>query len=288
MTSEPIEEHLARVLRYVVMVGVVGVQKCELDYFATARPPAPFRSTLQSAWQKELSTDMFWVRHEPQEVVDYFEKAGWISIRSEKCFATPLAVQLVREMSESPTSEESEAAAVIINPSDPMRYHLLAQVLAGGELLVDPYFKASQVDWLARGTSIQRVLISRSGANSVPRSAPKGTDPNQVQIQMELGRLISNGLTAPEVRITDSDSLHDRAVVYGDRPTALLGTSLSGVATHLSVYTPLPQAASDTYTPELEAMWSAAIHLEPRDRFDPPMEKGAEVSAPDGEPQARA
>lgn len=273
MASDPINEHLTRILRYVVMAGKVGIDTDALNYYATAVPPKPSKRVLAHNWYAEVNLDVFWRTREGDSVVGYLSEVGWIKRGLRGTWvASYLAEQLVRELDleQAPEDEVPEAAAVVMRPDDPMRYQLLAQVLAGADLLVDPYFKAAQVDWLSEGTSIRRVLISASGAKSMPRNAPKGTDPNRVHIEMELGRLQSADRPFPEVRVSDSDSLHDRAVVYGDRPTALLGTSLSGVATHLSVCTPLPQLASDAYTPQLESLWAEATILVPRDGFEPP------------------
>ena len=276
MATPPIPKHLVRVLFYVDLAGSVGLTTEELDDYAVVR--APHAAYTKAIDDYEWMRDRFTERIEAGPVAGYMKTVGWIteSQTHGRWVLSDLGRLLVNRLGGSgPIDEPTEAGAIVLSPEDPMRYELLTRKLADADLLVDPFFKAEQLEWLVQATQIRRILISKGGAADIKRGSPDKVQ-NSALIQMALGVMAHQDPDFPDIRVTQSVALHDRAVVYRSKPTALLGTSLTGVAIHLSVYVPLPAEASATYSSHLESLWSDALPLPARTQLDPIADEAAE------------
>lgn len=142
---------------------------------------------------------------------------------------------------------------VALSPDDPLVYTVLTRRLAvaGEGMLVDPYFKAENLQWILEATSIKRILISK-----------KASTKERPIIAVALGTL-TNGHEV-EVRATDDPNLHDRRVIAADGSVQMIGTSINGVGRHeTSMIAPEP-AIARAYRESSEKLWTSAEQVEPR------------------------
>lgn len=264
MTTPPIADHLVRTLRYLDLADGAGVTTGQLNDYATLPEP---RVARQVDRMQSLGVYQFpWITYEAGEEVHlYMIKVGWVDMTSDGTWVlSRLGKAIVESLNRSDgTEDSSDEGVIVMSPEDPMRYSLLTRKLADADLLVDPYFKAEQLDWVSTATSIGRVLMGIKGARRGEEAA----------ISMALGAMRELGRGIPEVRISSDPAMHDRAILHSATSVALLGTSLTGLAKHLSVYTPLPQEASTAFGATIEDWWSTAKIIEPRDGVAAPKEE---------------
>jgi len=135
---------------------------------------------------------------------------------------------------------------------DPLVYVHLTRYLthAGSGMLVDPYFKADFIPWLAETTSIRRVLTSsrHHGAERELKllGVALATVPNAADLQ---------------VRASESRELHDRCVLGEDGSVRIIVSSVTGIGKNLtSVITRTSPTSEVTrsYRDKYEKLWEAA------------------------------
>jgi len=263
--SLSISDYVARALVYVSALNSVGVKPwtAAVDAYATTKEPKGEREVklgqLVSSWADVLGR--YSTFHEGESVTAYLQAVWWASETDGQLELTEIGEGVVKALRAASIEDgdKNEIGVTILSPEDPMRYAMLARDLAGAGagLLIDPYFKESHVEWLASATTMQRVLVG---------SRTKGQKDELPMIAYRLGRVHASERKL-EVRHTDSKNLHDRGFVAAEGEVSLLGTSLTGIAVHISAITPLPPQAAKPMRQHFERLWDAATVLNPRDGF---------------------
>ena len=146
--------------------------------------------------------------------------------------------------SAKPDSTVLDLADAVLEPGDSDAFERFARIVAelGPATLCDPYFKASSISWVLRSTQINRVLLTKSGARR-----------ERVPIAARLAGGDADGKL--EVRVTDADDAHDRALVAASGDVWLLGTSLNGVGRHLSALVRPDPECWPIYRSRIEGWW---------------------------------
>ena len=66
------------------------------------------------------------------------------------------------------------------------------------------------------------------------------------------------------IRISTDEKLHDRCIISEDGHVSLIGTSLTGLHSHLTTIYPLPLSVEREYTSKIEEIWKEADEIEPQ------------------------
>jgi hypothetical protein len=253
MADLAIPEHLLRTLQYVQTLNRGGSSptQFDIDNFATLTPPSDEPSF---PWRR---LDVMTTLMEREPVAAYMANVGWLSTDGVTYDVSELGAALLKGLSDHSVTLERQVSAVILSPEDPLRYELLTREIgkAGAGLLADPYLKSGHIDWLTTSTMIARVLVG----------AKRSQERDNALLPFALGRAATAGRTPPEVRITTDPSFHDRIVLGHDGRVSLLGSSLTGISTHVTAIVPLPDEGAMGYRDHVEELWRDATIVEPRD-----------------------
>jgi hypothetical protein len=252
-----VPEHVERALTYVHLLNGCGLDpsRSRVEDFARTQPPAgPRRALLPESWLVGIG-----VARPAEPVVGYLTAMGWADIipgPAENVHLTPLGEAFLLGLEPHDGAEADTAVAdVVLEPQDPLVYVHLTRYLAqaGAGMLVDPYFKAESVPWLAETTSICRVLVSSRHPQAERELKLLGvalaTVPNAAQL---------------DVRHSSSKELHDRCVISEEGSIRIIGSSVTGVGKNLtSVITPTSEVAR-IYHDKYEKLWNTATAVTPR------------------------
>jgi hypothetical protein len=194
------------------------------------------------------------VERDAEPVVDYLVAMGWVEIvptSGENIHLTALGETFLLglELDDAAAPADPAVADVVLEPKDPLVYVQLTRYLAqaGSGMLVDPYFKADSVPWLAETTSIHRVLVS-------------ARHPGAERDIKLLGVALATVPNAAElvVRASESRELHDRCVIGEDGSVRIIGASVTGIGKNLtSMITPTSEVAK-SYRDKYEKLWGSA------------------------------
>jgi hypothetical protein len=255
--TEPIPDHLVRALAYVNLANVGGDEPTtqELDAFSALDVPAgPDEADVGQLTYSYTSRVMLRGFHSPAEPVsNYMIGVGWV-VPTPGLRLTRLGRAVLRGV-EMAAMETEGVGLTVISPEDPLKYAALTRAIAaaGEGLLFDPYFKADMLSWLGGSTTIRRVLIREARRESEKK--------DHDLFPMYLGHLEETADV--EVRVTTSDTLHDRGVIHDDGAISLMGTSLSGIGKHLTTIVPLPAEAGQPWREHIERLWEDARPIVP-------------------------
>ncbi|MEE6286584.1 hypothetical protein V2J52_02825 [Georgenia sp. MJ173] len=274
MSFQPISERLVRALSYVNIAnrGGSGPTPDELIAFVD-NPRSSLSQTLRGSMQRmiaELAGEA-----PVDDVPTRMSGLGWArQDAGQRLTLTDLGRAVLRGLRLEET-EQVESEAVIIGPDNPLQYAMLTRVVAeaGAGLLCDPYFKPDMLQWLSSSTSISRVLVTR------PRPKKEREEQDQL-FPIFLGAYSQAGRI--EIRITEDKSFHDRGLVHENGDVSLLGTSLTGIGTHLTAVVPLPDVAGRPWREHAERVWGEATPVVPT------VNLRAELPATPGEPETSA
>lgn len=251
--QQPVPDNLMRALGYVHVanIGGSGPDYAELNAFVNDPPFSFARAILMSPEEAMRS-----LHPDRDDVSERLISLGWVIPGKDGRFAlTRLGRAVLRGLRLEETGH-AESEPVVIRPDDPLNYAMLTRAVAeaGAGMLCDPYFKPDMLRWLSASTSVQRVLVKRA------RQKKERLDQEQL-FPVFLGAVTRD--VALEVRITDDDSFHDRGLVAANGDVILIGTSLTGIGTHLTVVVPLPEVAGRPWREHHERLWEAAERIEP-------------------------
>lgn len=208
--------------------------------------------------------------------VDYLKRMGWV-IDENGCRLTRLGRAIVAASEAEAAETETSDGIVILSPDDPLNLGVLTAEVSAARagLLVDPYFDDSLIDWLARSTSIARVLMCRK---------PDRCD----ALELYLGGLERTGRSV-EFRILEPRRLHDRYLIGEDGKVSMIGASLNGLHRNFTAIIEVPAPGADAIRAEVEARWNEASPVEPvADIRRPIPEPGTATQIPaDAPPDAK-
>lgn len=207
----------------------------------------------------------------PEPVADYLLRLQWASHSGGRMTLSALGRAVIRANGAG-TVSHSEPIFVTLEPNSAVSYVTFARAVndAGAGMVVDPYFKADQLDWFATSTSISRILMSSRNRQ-------------QAEVELVAVALGSGALAGHvEIRATASVAFHDRAIVHEDRSLTVIGTSINGLKKHLSYLTTLTAEDAASFRDRLESLWKTANDVAPKIIFsDEPGVKGPSPSAVD-------
>lgn len=258
--GDPIPAHLVRALAYVNLANLGGgaPTRADLDAFAQDEVPAPgrrmsFYDYATSGLHKAIYRSGSYEFGEP--VAEYMVALGWLEEGHDGGLQVTALGRAVLHGFELAETESAADALTVIFPEDPLHYAALTRAIAsaGAGLLFDPYFKPDMLPWLGSSTTIRRVLVLEATRNNKEKEEQK-------LFPMYLGGL--EEAAGIEVRITSSETFHDRGVLHEDDQVSLIGTSLTGIGKHVTTIIPLPQEAGEPVREHIEALWSAAQPVE--------------------------
>lgn len=201
---------------------------------------------------------------DPEPVVDYLERMGWIESMNGKppvLEVTPLGLALLHALRKSdltPVSERDGAAATtVLDPDNRFVYLELTRLVAaaGAGMLVHPYFKPDMLEWLINATSIERLLVG-----SRTRDQKLGAEQLRIALKALEG---VPGVDRLAIRASSSSRLHDRSLIHADKTVQMLTTSVTGVGRHLSTISAVPKVGADAIKREVESLWKSAEPLQP-------------------------
>jgi hypothetical protein len=191
-------------------------------------------------------------------VTDYLAGVGWVRQEHGKARLTDVGRAVLAgcgAIVAQIDATDPEVADVALDPQDPLVYVQLTRRLqkAGAGLLVDAYFKAESLLWLAESTNLRRVLVS---------SRHHKSEKDRQAIAVALATIPNGGDI--EVRHTSDKSLHDRCIVGENGTVQLLGSSVSGVGKHLTAVISPSDDIARVYQQKYEALWQTAEAVKPQ------------------------
>jgi hypothetical protein len=274
--TDPIPDHVLRVLRYVALVEDGGARLTTFGIDRYAGQEVPARVNLLD---RLLASSNWFAMNQMGSMADYFLRVGWLD---PKTFGlTSIGRAIVKATAER--SEEAATSAVILSPSDPLNYAVLTREVAAARsgLLLDPYATFEYLAWLYQSTSIVRLLIGRDENG-------RRDSENQASMRLALGGIERAGGRALEVRQLPRDSLHDRVLIGEDDSVSLMGASLNGLHKNFTAIVPLPEPAATALREYVEGLWAKAVRLEPQPdlRQQPDLRPEAPPDVLEAEPQA--
>ncbi len=155
---ELVPDHVQRALAYLHLLKKRGIdpRRNQVEDFARTQPPRGSRQ--ETPWAALALLTGLTVARDAEPVVDYLVAMGWAEIVSpgENVRLTGFgeAFLVGVELEDAAAPADPAVADVVLEPKDPLVYVHLTRYLAqaGAGLLVDPYFKAKFVPWLAETT----------------------------------------------------------------------------------------------------------------------------------------
>lgn len=194
------------------------------------------------------------VIEEPESVLDYFRRVGWVDTPpaasrtpGSPVRITDLGVAVLRHTEAADTEGVSEMT-VVLDPSDPFSYaRVIGRIAALGEaMLVDPYFGLDQLSHIAFRTEISRVLTSYGKESEL---AGLATALDTIDLDRDF-----------DLRVVDRHEIHDRFVIAGES-VHFIGTSLSGIGKRPSVMGQLHGSTARAVASLHEQIWESADRL---------------------------
>lgn len=258
--DEPITDSLLRVLRYAVLVEDGGSRLTEklIDAFARTDPPAvgPVPMTT-AALMRSMGMRNKLLGASVESTVEYMKTVGWLRVdASREVVVTDVGRAVVRASVER--NVDSDEGVVIISPDDPLNYAKVTRAFvdAGSGMLVDPYFKDEQLDWLYKDTRIEKILFCRK--------------PDHLgMLELSVGGIRYRGGDRDlDLRYLPPKSLHDRYVFGADGSVSMLGCSLNGLRRNFTALIRLPPTATEAVRAEIEPLWEKATPIEAREGID--------------------
>lgn len=252
-SAKIVPEHVERALRYVAALAEAGLRLTpdEIDQFAVTRPPVGRSMGNAVASMARLALPSVVLR-EPERVVGYCLKMGWLARAGAGVVLTPRAQALLSSLDERDRKQvlPGQPILIVLEPGDPWNGYKIAEPIheAGAGMVVDPFFPADMLAWLAQETDIHRLLVRRDSATGYSEA---------LNAAQRMGREI-------EVRTLPKTRLHDRAIVHADGKVTLLGSSLNSRGGHVSAMVHCSPLASAQYAQSLEGLWKSGKVLEPK------------------------
>lgn len=244
-----------RAIRYLRMLNDQGIRPTErqVEVFAAAGAPRPARYVSYFDTFQSYMESMLTFREPGESVTAFLQRMEWAATDSDGLTLTTLGraflLGLARELA-AMEADEATPTVVVLEPGSPLSSVELTQALAeaGAGMLVDPYFRPEQVQWIVTTTKVARVLM---------RDPRAGAGPHAVA----LGHTV--GAERLEIRATGDRELHDRCVLSEDGSVTLIGTSINGVGRHLTTLVPLAAGDAKSYRDRLEGLYEAASVIQP-------------------------
>lgn len=259
MSIDLVPDHVWRAVRYLALLNANGVEPTDDDLDAFALAPQPLENV------DLLRVDSLTFRFQRRKpVATYLRRIGWTTHGAKGVRLTQLGGAMAASFgsksakASQPDSTVLDLADAVLEPGDPDAFERFARIVAelGTATLCDPYFKASSITWVLRSTQINRVLLTKSGARQ-----------ERIPIAARLAGSDVDGKL--EVRVTEANDVHDRALVATSGDVWLLGTSLNGVGRHLSSLVRPDPECWPIYRQRIEGWWKAASPIEPQPITDP-------------------
>ncbi|MEK0226076.1 hypothetical protein WM016_07015 [Bifidobacterium mongoliense] len=206
----------------------------------------------------------------PEDVIEvgdangcgYLDNVGWIKVhRDEESevlhweisdFGRIIAAHEVTARE----GEDDEVFCVNFDSKDPLVYSKLLQILSaeGHDMLVDPYFKAEYLEYIAK-TKLTRILMMKDSGSD--------NRANRERIALDLGELKRHNYPFPEVRTVAKNQLHDRFLVDRDGTVYMLGTSINSLDQHTSSLLRYPYISGRAPKDLLETLWRQGTVISP-------------------------
>lgn len=271
MSINILSDQMLRVLRIIQVSNDSGYYPTtdEIDSLVTWGEPLSSRHVRRVLNQYEL---MGVAAHgiAPEDVVEtgdgggcrYLENVGWIRAHAVDNDESPhweisrfgkiIAANgiIARE------GKGDEAFCVTFDSKDPLVYWRFSQVLSieGRDMLVDPYFKAEYMNYIAK-TKLNRILMMKDSG--------KDNKENRRRIALALGELQRHEYHFPEVRTVSKNNLHDRFLVDRDGTVYMFGTSINSLDQHTSSLLRYPYISGMQPKVLLDALWKRGEPISP-------------------------
>lgn len=251
-----------RALRYVALVerGAGRLEDAEIDAYVDVVPPVragadagvaqPMEQRAGSGGHARYLTDLGWVTPAPTGEVRLTELGHAIlrAVATEEAVRPEPDAGQPRNTVQPPAAQDPSATSAPSSPSPvgPLHLGTLTAELAGADpgLLVDPYFDDEMVTWLARSTTIPRVLLCRCPEDAAALSA------HAAELERR-GRSI-------EFRILPPGLLSDRYLIGADGTVSMIDVSAHGTSI---IKVPAPLA--DPVRSQVVDNWYAAQRVHP-------------------------
>lgn len=208
---------------------------------------------------------------EDETFTDYLVRVGWITGSRSGCVITPLGEAVLGALNAPRIEDDRDVIEIILDPKDAFAYARALGELAElpGTMIVDPYFRFSQLTDVVDLGTVTRVLTTKRIG--------------QAELKLLALGLRALGDSQPiEVRI--GQSLHDRYLIPTNGPLRGLGTSLNSIGRSITVLTTLGADSSHALREIYEQKWSDAEVLEPAPAAEVP--QGAAQQEPPSSPNA--
>lgn len=177
---------------------------------------------------------------------EYIERLGWALNTSSGVSLTSAGRALLKALNASVLESDTvDIVEVVLDADDPFAYATAIGALAnaGESLLVDPYFRVSQLVDIQEVDNITRILVG---------SGMKNGDYQALAVGL---KAVSQG----PLEIRKASGLHDRYLIPDGPGNALMiGTSLGGVGRKVSTLTSLGEPATDALRQLHESIWADA------------------------------
>ncbi len=255
--SDLADQAVFRGLRYIRLLNEEGVRPTATQVNKFAASAAPREERWEFGWESmvgQLVRTAMSVRQPAESTTDFLVRMEWAAGDAQAGLElTELGRAflrgVIREAKEI-NSDDSVPSVVTLEAGNPLSLVELTQAVqeAGEGLLVDPYFRAEQLQWLITSSSIIRVLIKE----------PKG---GTSALAVALGHFA--GAERIDLRVVGGNELHDRAVVRADDGVTLIGTSVNGVGKHLTTLVRLKPEDSSSLRDRLNQLFEGAVRVEP-------------------------
>ncbi|MDN3240899.1 hypothetical protein [Glycomyces tritici] len=263
MSNSPIMSNVTyRSLVLISALNDVGHEPHPLAIDGYSSTPMPSDEKYESSIERMQRLMMY--RREPEQVVDFFLNSGWVAHGDNGLIITDLGRHVLQaHRMLTGISDEATQVCEVLNSSEDESGLPVTQLTrftseAGAGLLVDPYFLPDMLPWLLRSTKITRVLVKE------PKHPPKKKAGPIQLLASALHDLQAEVKDRLEVRYSTSTNLHDRCIISEDKTVSLLGTSLTGIHSHLTVIYPLPSSLQRSYVATIEKFWKEATLIQPQ------------------------
>lgn len=154
------------------------------------------------------------------------------------------------------SSPPLEERGIVLRNDDPARYEELVRYLGSAKagMLADPYLRADLMPLIAGSTTPDRLFLST-----------KVNVQDRRLIALTLWRI---GSETPdrrlEVRVTDSRTFHDRYLVHESGELDMIGSSVSGIDTHVTAVVPMPSVVQSELKQHVQGLRDGADRVEPQ------------------------
>lgn len=214
--------------------------------------------TRKSRWSISLTEAFKRSLFEPESVVDYFHRIGWIRrtalkkgtpADADKVELTKLGSAVLKSLNQQELKAEP-SPVIVLKAEDFLSYsRVISKISEYKEcLLADPYFRIDNLPDLIDHTSCDRILTSE-----------RVQERDKVALAVALKEITKKKKI--EIRVSIAKDFHDRFIIPQSGPVIFIGTSISSINQKFSVIGEISEPAAEEIRKAYKIFWDEANPL---------------------------